>query len=173
MSEASDASGGRILDAGARLVEALVERGLRIGVAESLTGGLLVAELIRTPGASATVSGGIVAYATPVKQRLLGVDAELLAREGAVHAEVARQMARGARSALAVDGHPADIGVATTGVAGPDPQDGRDPGTVFIGVSGLGADAAVELALTGSREQIRAETVRRAIDELLGRIESH
>ncbi|MFK4730075.1 nicotinamide-nucleotide amidohydrolase family protein [Agromyces mediolanus] len=148
------------------LVAALAARGLRLAVAESLTGGLLAAELIRIPGASAVVNGGVVAYATPLKHRLLGVDAGLLAAEGAVHPEVARQMARGARSALAVDGRDAELGIATTGVAGPDPQDGRAPGTVFLGVSSDAGDRAVELRLAGDRAAIRAETVRLAVREL-------
>ncbi|MFD6055062.1 CinA family protein [Agromyces sp. NPDC060279] len=153
-------------DETAELVAELGRRGLRLGIAESLTGGLLAAELIRIPGASAVVNGGIVAYATPLKHQLLGVDAELLAAEGAVHPEVARQMARGARSALAVGGREAEFGIATTGVAGPDPQDGRAPGTVYLGVSGPAGERAVELRLTGDRAAIRAETVRRAVVEL-------
>ncbi|MGX5694970.1 CinA family protein [Agromyces soli] len=151
----------------------LAARGLRIAVAESLTGGLLAAELIRIPGASAVVNGGVVAYATSVKHSLLGVDARLLAREGAVHPEVARQMALGARSALAVDGRPADVGVATTGVAGPDPQDGRAPGTVFVGVCVDDRVTAVELALSGDRAAIRAATVTAAVGALLESLEAH
>jgi nicotinamide-nucleotide amidase len=141
-------------------------------VAESLTGGLLVAELIRIPGASAVVNGGVVAYATPVKRSLLGVEPGLLAREGAVHPEVARQMALGARTALAIDGRPADIGVATTGVAGPDPQDGRSPGTVFLAVAVGDRASATELALAGDRSEIRGAAVRAAVRVLLGALEA-
>ncbi len=89
-----------------------------------LTGGLLVAELIRTPGASAAVLGGVVAYDTDLKHSLLGVDAGLLAEHGPVHAEVARRWRSVARSRLAVRGRAADVGIATTGVAGPDTQGG-------------------------------------------------
>jgi len=174
MSDGADASadparrvvGAASADETAALVAELTRHGLRLAIAESLTGGLLAAELIRIPGASAVVNGGIVAYATPLKHRLLGVDAELLAVEGAVHPEVARQMARGARSALAVGGRDAELGIATTGVAGPDPQDGRAPGTVYLGLSGPAGERAVELLLSGDRAEIRAETVRRAIREL-------
>lgn len=174
MSDGADASadparrvvGAASADETAALVTELTRHGLRLAIAESLTGGLLAAELIRIPGASAVVNGGIVAYATPLKHRLLGVDAELLAVEGAVHPEVARQMARGARSALAVGGHDAELGIATTGVAGPEPQDGRAPGTVYLGLSGPAGERAVELRLSGDRAEIRAETVRRAIREL-------
>lgn len=158
------------VDPTARLVAELTRRGLRIAVAESLTGGLVTAELTRIPGASLAVSGGVVAYDTAVKASLLGVDADLLAREGAVHPEVARQMASGVRSALAVDGRPADVGVATTGVAGPDGQDGREPGTVYVGIAGLGEPAAVELALSGDRQAIRAATVSAAIGAVLARL---
>lgn len=159
-------------DPTARLVALMTARGLRIAVAESLTGGLLVAELIRIPGASAVVNGGVVAYATPVKHSLLGVDAALLAREGAVHPEVARQMARGARTALAVDGRAAELGIATTGVAGPDPQDGREPGTVFLGLALGERVTAVELRLHGDRGAIRAAAVTAAVDALLGALEA-
>ena len=139
-------------------------------MAESLTGGLVVAELIRIPGASLVVNGGVVAYDTDVKRSLLGVSADLLEREGAVHPEVARQMATGARRALAVRGRPADLGVATTGVAGPDPQDGSPPGTVFIGIS-LGDEAdSVALSLHGDRAEIRSATVAAALDAVRRRL---
>lgn len=163
---ASDAAG----DPAAAIVAELTRRGLRIAVAESLTGGLLVAELIRIAGASLVVNGGVVAYDTDVKRSLLGVSAELLEREGAVHPEVARQMADGARRALAVHGRPADLGVATTGVAGPDPQDGRPPGTVFIGIS-LGDETdSVALSLHGDRAAIRSATVAAALDAVQRRL---
>ncbi len=122
-------------DLAATLIAELTRRGLRIAVAESLTGGLVLAELTSIPGASLAVNGGVVAYDTAVKRTLLGVSAELLAREGAVHPEVARQMATGAMRVLAVAGRPADVGVSTTGVAGPDPQDGKAPGIVFVAVA--------------------------------------
>ena len=158
-------------DPAARLIAELTRRGLRIAIAESLTGGLVVAELTRIPGASVVVSGAIVAYDTEVKHSLLGVDAELLAREGAVHPEVARQMATGVRTALAVAGRPADVGVATTGVAGPADQDGRSPGTVYLGVA-LGDEVeAIPLELHGDRAAIRDETVRRALDAVLLRLD--
>jgi nicotinamide-nucleotide amidase len=148
---------------GADVVHLLTERGLTIAVAESLTGGLLVAELIRTPGASAVVVGGVVAYDTAIKHSVLGVDAALLASNGAVDPEVARQMASGVRDVLAVDGRSADIGVSTTGVAGPDPQDGKPVGMVFVGIA-FGDDVhAVELSLSGSRDEVRAAVVVKAL----------
>jgi nicotinamide-nucleotide amidase len=93
----------------------LTAAGLTIAVAESLTGGSVVAELVRVPGASAVVRGGVVAYATPLKHSLLGVPAELLAAHGPVHGDVAAAMAQGVRSAAAVHEHPADLGLSTTG----------------------------------------------------------
>lgn len=148
------------------VVRALIDRGLTIAVAESLTGGLLTAELTSVPGASAVVLGGAVVYATELKQTLIGVDADLLAAEGPVHPEVARQLAAGVRSRLAVGGRPADVGVATTGVAGPDPQGGRPVGTVFVGISSPNGTRAVSLELAGERDAIRRRTVVEAVREL-------
>ena len=154
-------------DLSARTVAALTARSLTVAVAESLTGGLLVAELIKTPGASAVVNGGIVAYRTRIKHSVLGVDAALLARHGAVHPQVAAAMAVGVRSALALDGVAADIGLSTTGVAGPDSQDGHPVGTVFLGLA-RGAEVATrQLALTGTRDEIRAAVVEAALGWLL------
>ncbi|MGV8883992.1 MAG: CinA family protein [Microbacteriaceae bacterium] len=150
----------------ARLIPLLTARGLTVAVAESLTGGLLTSELIRTPGASAVVRGGIVAYDTALKHSLLGVDSGLLAVYGAVHPDVARQMAVGVRAALAVADLPADIGIATTGVAGPDPQDGQPVGTVFVAIA-IGMEISVlQLALNGDREAIRSAVVSESLVEL-------
>ena len=153
-----------------RVVAELAARGERIAVAESLTGGLLTSALVDVPGASAVVSGGVVAYATPLKAALLGVDATLLAERGAIDGDVARQMAHGVRTRLVLDGHPADHGVATTGAAGPDPQDGHAPGTVWLGYAdAAGADAEL-LALTGTRDEIRRATVDEALRMLARRL---
>jgi PncC family amidohydrolase len=107
-----------------------------VAVAESLTGGLLGAALTEMPGSSGTFAGGVIAYATELKQRLLGVPADLLAAYGAVHPDVARAMAEGACRVL---GSP--YGLAVTGVAGPDPQDGRPVGTVYAAVAAAGGAA--------------------------------
>lgn len=147
----------------AQIVTEFASRGLTIAVAESLTGGLLVAELIRPAGASAVVLGGVVAYDTELKHTLLGVDEALLAEHGPVHPDVARQLARNVRDRLAVAGRPADLGIATTGVAGPDPQGGQQPGTVYLGLS-FGEGALVRrLTLSGPRDEIRVRTVEEAI----------
>ena len=149
------------------VVAELVGRGLTVAVAESLTGGLVVAELVSVPGASAVVRGGVVAYQTPLKHSLLGVDAGLLAEHGPVHPDVAAAMATGVRDRLAVDGRPADVGLSTTGVAGPDDQDGHAPGTVFVGLA-VGDRVVVRpLRLTGDRAAVRAATVEECLSSLL------
>jgi len=153
-----------------RIVAELVRRGERLAVAESLTGGLLASTLVGVPGASAVFSGGVVAYATGLKASLLGVDAELLASRGPIDPEVARQMASGVRTRLAVDGRPAEFGLATTGAAGPDPQDGHAPGTVWVGFADAEGSEAVQLALTGDRSAIRAGAVEGALSLLATRL---
>lgn len=145
------------------LVAALTRRRLTVAVAESLTGGALVSELVSVPGASAVVRGGVVAYQTELKHTLLGVDAGLLARHGPVHPDVAASMATGVRDRLAIDGGSADIGLATTGVAGPDPQGGHEPGTVFVGLAVPGDVLVVSLSLTGDRQAIRNATVSESL----------
>lgn len=148
------------------VISALTARGLTIAVAESLTGGLLVAELIGVPGASAVVRGGVVAYDTRLKHSLLGVNADLLAQHGAVHPDVAAQMAEGVRVACAVDGVPAGIGLATTGVAGPESQDGHPVGTVFVAIATDQGTEIVHLALEGSRQAIREAVVSESLLQL-------
>ncbi|WP_193598672.1 CinA family protein [Microbacterium sp. YJN-G] len=141
----------------ARLVAALHERGWTLGVAESLTGGAVASEIVTVPGASAVLWGGIVAYATPVKHTLLGVDAALLAEHGPVHPEVAVQMAAGVRHAVRVEGRPADVGISTTGIAGPDSPDGQPVGTVHLGiVTPLGTRTS-SAVFAGSRAEIRLQ----------------
>ncbi|WP_245769394.1 CinA family protein [Streptomyces indicus] len=117
----------------AELQQLLVSRNETVAVAESLTGGMVAAELTAVPGASKVLRGSVTAYATEIKHSVLGVDGTLLAERGAVDPEVARQMALGVRRLLG-----ADWGIATTGVAGPDPQDGQPVGTVFVAVAGPG-----------------------------------
>ena len=153
----------------AEVVARLVELGQTVGCAESLTGGLVVARLVDTPGASAVVRGGVVAYATPLKASLLGVDADLLASRGAVDPDVAGQMAVGAQRVLE-----ADWGVATTGVAGPEPQDGMPVGCVFVAVAEPGGSVVVERHdLPGGRPEIRAAAVDAALALLAARILAH
>jgi nicotinamide-nucleotide amidase len=150
----------------AEVVAQLKQLNLTIAVAESLTGGLVVAELTSVPGASAVVSGGVVAYNTALKHSLLGVDAALLAIRGAVDPDVAAAMADGVRLACAIDGIPASIGLSTTGVAGPDPQDGKPVGTVFVGVSTDAGTTVVDLMFGGTRDAIRAAVVSESLLQL-------
>lgn len=145
----------------ARIIEGLRRQGLTLAVAESLTGGLVAAALVDQPGASAVLRGGIVAYATDLKHDLLGVDASLLAEHGAVHPDVAVEMAAGVRERCA-----ADWGVATTGVAGPDMQDGHPAGEVYVAVVRSAGSEVRGLFLPGTRAEVRAATVRAALDLL-------
>lgn len=150
-------------------LDALVERGWTLGIAESLTGGALAAEIVSVPGASVALLGAVVAYATPVKRTLLGVDADLLAAYGPVHPEVARQMADGVRRAVSVDGRAADVGVSTTGIAGPASPDGQPVGTVHIAVVTPTSAVSESHIFPGDRAEIRAQTVDAAVS-LLRRI---
>lgn len=154
-------------ESAALLLERLGELGWTVAVAESLTGGLVVSSLIDVPGASRAVRGGVVAYATDVKRSLLGVDPALLEAHGAVHPRVARQMARGVRDVLARDGVAADVGIATTGVAGPDEQDGQPVGTVHVAVSTPLGTRVDSLVIAGDRDRIRQETAHLAIRRAL------
>ncbi|WP_447040351.1 CinA family protein [Streptomyces sp. DSM 118878] len=138
------------------LVRLLAARGETLAVAESLTGGLVAAELTSVPGASKVFRGSVTAYATDLKRDVLGVDGKLLDERGAVDAEVARQMAHGVRGMLG-----ADWGIATTGVAGPDPQDGQAVGTVFVAVVGPAAVA--------DGGQTRPEVTDAGLDQAVGR----
>ncbi|MER6132300.1 CinA family protein [Streptomyces sp. NPDC001815] len=159
----------------AEVLRLLTVNGQTLAVAESLTGGLVAAELAAVPGASKAFRGSVTAYATDLKRDVLGVDATLLDQRGAVDPQVAAQMAAGARTVLG-----ADWGIATTGVAGPEPQDGQPVGTVFIAVEGpsgaLNGDVrgrkVSALRLNGSRTEIRKESVRRVLALLLERLVS-
>ena len=140
----------------------LVSRAQTVSTAESLTGGLVAAALTSVPGASAVFRGGIVAYAADLKKSLLGVPADLLDRVGTVHPDIALAMARGARERLA-----AAVALATTGVAGPDPADGQPVGTVHIAVCTPTGAVHRELALSGTRAQIRQATVKHVLNLLV------
>jgi len=143
----------------------LAAQGATVAVAESVTGGLLAAALTDTPGASRTFRGGLVVYATDLKAGLAGVPEAVLAEHGPVSAPVAAALASGVRLRLS-----ATYGVALTGVAGPDPQDGMPVGTVYVGLAGpLGCEVRM-LALAGDRAAIRAGAVREAIRLLSDRL---
>lgn len=153
---------GPVPDA-AQVVHRLAGRGETLAVAESLTGGLLSATVVGVPGASAAFRGGLVVYATELKTSLAGVPARLLADRGPVHPAVALALARGARDRCG-----AAWGLATTGVAGPEPQHGVPVGTVHVAVAGPGGRSAVRsLRLAGDRDAVRRATVTAAL-ALLG-----
>lgn len=154
----------------ASVIAALVARGASVATAESLTGGLVCAELTSVPGASAVVRGGVVSYAVDVKAEVLVVDADLLRRQGAVDPAVAVQMAAGVRRLLG-----ADFGVATTGSAGPDPDPGGEgtgpvpPGRGYVAVVGPGVEIVTGFACEGEdRAGVRRHAVAAALD-ILGR----
>jgi nicotinamide-nucleotide amidase len=132
-----------------------------LATAESLTGGLVCAALVSVPGASAAVRGGIVAYDTEVKISTLGVNPLLIEREGPVAEAVALAMARGAQEVLG-----ADVVVATTGVAGPEPHGGHEAGTVVIAVVGAGVPRVRTLHLDGNRDAVTRAAVGHALAEL-------
>jgi nicotinamide-nucleotide amidase len=143
-------------------IDLLVAGSQTVGTAESLTGGLVAAALTAVPGASAVFRGGIVAYAADLKQSLLGVPPDLLERVGTVHRDVALAMARGARERLA-----AQVGLGTTGVAGPDPADGQPVGTVHIALATATRAVHVPLSIGGTRDAIRQATVDHVLELLL------
>jgi nicotinamide-nucleotide amidase len=146
----------------AEAVAALSAAGASVATAESLTGGLLCATLVSVPGASTVVRGGVVAYAPDLKSALLGVDPALIAERGTVDADVAAAMARGARDRLG-----ATYGLATTGVAGPDPSEGKPAGTVHVAVAGPSGVRTQLLALSGDRDAIRQGTVAALLSMLV------
>ena len=145
----------------ADIIGLATKKGVTLGCAESLTGGLVASALIEVPGASAVFKGSIVAYDLMVKHDLLGVSAALLAEKGAVNADVAIAMAEGAQGALGVD-----FAVATTGVAGPDPDSvsGAKPGLCFVALAGGELGTMVrEVQVAGDRADIRSAARRAAL----------
>ena len=155
------------------LLAILEQRGLYLAVAESITGGALTAALTSIAGSSKVVLGGVVAYQTSLKHKLLGVSQQLLQTNGAVDPEVALQMAVGVRSKLAKATGTAEaqvVGVATTGVAGPTIQDGKAVGTVFVAIAGFLDSQEFQVVsahmLTGTRQEVQSEAVKTAINQL-------
>jgi nicotinamide-nucleotide amidase len=144
-------------------IQLLTASARTVAVAESLTGGLVTGALTSIAGASVVVRGGVVAYATELKAQLLGVPTDLLARQGPVDPDVAAAMADGVRRLLG-----ATFGLATTGVAGPGPADGKPQGTVFVAVAGPTGISCEGRELPGDRRRIRDETVRWALSMLVG-----
>ena len=156
-------------DPGFLLLAAARRARLTVAVAESLTGGRVAAALTAVPGASVVLRGSVTAYATDLKASVLGVDSALLTRVGAVDGEVARQMAVGVRRLCG-----ANIGIATTGVAGPDEQDGKPVGTVYVAVVGPDLDrvSVVPARLSGNRAEIQAAATRLALANAVAHLTS-
>jgi nicotinamide-nucleotide amidase len=148
-----------------RLHAALLARGETVAAAESLTAGLFCATLAAVPGASATLRGGAVVYATDLKATLAGVPADLLAANGPVSEPTAAALAEGIRERCG-----ATWGIGLTGVAGPDPVDGHGPGRVYLGVSDGVRTEVLRLDLPGDRAAVRAGAVQAAVDALLDRL---
>jgi nicotinamide-nucleotide amidase len=148
-----------------RLHRALLARGQTVAAAESLTAGLFCATLATVPGASATLRGGVVVYATELKTVLAGVPADLLAGHGPVSPETAAALADGVRDRCA-----STWGIGLTGVAGPEEVDGHRPGWVYLGISGEAATDVVELDLPGDRAAVRTGAVTAAMEALVARL---
>lgn len=140
------------------LVAALTARGATLATAESLTGGRLAAAVTSVPGASRVYVGGAVTYATALKESLLGVPEDLVWEHGVVSAECARSMASGVRGLTG-----ATYAAATTGVAGPDSQEGKPVGTVYVAVAGPSGVVDVRLDLAGDREEVQRAVVDHAL----------
>jgi nicotinamide-nucleotide amidase len=136
------------------LIQKLSQQHLTISVAESLTGGLVAASLTQIPGASAVFKGGIIAYGDEIKQQVLKVDPALITKFTSISEPVAQSMATNIREIMNTD-----IGIATTGVAGPDKSDGFAPGIVFVAISIGDHKICQKLELVGDRTQIRDQSV--------------
>jgi nicotinamide-nucleotide amidase len=147
------------------VVNELRERGLTLASAESLTGGGVGALLTSVAGSSAVYVGGVTSYATRVKVDLLGGPLPIVLGDGVVSAACARAMATGVRDLLG-----ADLAVSTTGVAGPDKQEGKAVGTVFVAVADDRGDAVRSLHLDGDRAAIREATTEAALGLVVDRL---
>lgn len=146
-----------------RLISLLKEKNMTIAAAESCTGGMLSAAITSAAGASAVFEGSIVSYANRIKEKMLGVEAAIFTTHGAVSEPCAKAMADGVKRQIG-----ADIGVSITGIAGPDGGTPQKPvGTVYIGVSYAGGTTAKRFQFEGNREQVRHESVKQALCEVL------
>ena len=144
--------------AAASVVHALVARGETFAAVESLTGGLIASTVVEMAGVSAVFRGALVVYATDLKESLAGVPGTLLDERGPVDADVASALAAGGRERCK-----ADWAVATTGVAGPEPQGGKPVGTVYVAVAGPYGSVVRQLRLDGTRAAIRAGALAAAL----------
>ena len=153
-------------DLGTVVGRLLEGRGLTVACAESLTGGSLGTRLSWQPGSSAYFVGSAVCYSAASKQEVLGVPEDTIRGPGVVSEECAREMARGARRIYG-----ADFGLAVTGVAGPEPLDGKPPGTVCVGLAAGDGDASRSFRAPGDRQQVRRWAEQAALDLLRRHLE--
>jgi nicotinamide-nucleotide amidase len=143
------------------IVARLIDAGATVATAESITAGRLAARLTDGAGSSAAYVGGVVTYATEVKVSVLGVPEALVDDHGVISEECARSMAENVRTMMGTT-----YGVSTTGVAGPDTQEGQPVGTVFVGVAGPDGTDVRRLALDGGRAEIQKAAVAEALSAL-------
>ncbi|RKN59104.1 CinA family protein [Micromonospora costi] len=162
----SDANGERPVGSpAAGVVHSLSQRHETVATVESLTGGLLAASIVEIAGVSGVYRGGLVVYATELKAELAGVPSGLLDERGPVDPDVAVALAEGGRRRCG-----ADWGLATTGVAGPEPQDGKPVGLVYVATAGPNGTTVRQLDLDGGRDHIRSAAVVEALRLLAERI---
>lgn len=152
----------------AELVARLKEQGLSVTAAESLTGGKIAAAITAVPGSSAVFPGGVVSYCDRIKHRVLGVPQQLLETHGAVSEPVAKAMAAGAAELMGTD-----LALSATGLAGPDGDGSGNPvGTVYLGLYARGEVRCEKHVFAGDREDIRRQSVERAIEMALSALEA-
>jgi nicotinamide-nucleotide amidase len=147
------------------LIKKLQENNLTIAVAESLTGGLVAASLTEIPGASQVFKGSITAYADEIKQNVLNVNKETILKFTSISEQVALEMAINVRTIMK-----SDIGISTTGVAGPEKSAGFAPGLVFVAISIGDHNMCQKLEITGDRSKIRNQTVHEILQLTLSRL---
>jgi nicotinamide-nucleotide amidase len=147
------------------LIKKLEEKNLTIAVAESLTGGLVAASLTEIPGASKVFKGSITAYADEIKQNVLNVNKETILKFTSISEQVALEMAINVRTIMK-----SDIGISTTGVAGPEKSAGFAPGLVFVAISIGDHNMCQKLEITGDRSKIRNQTVHEILQLTLSRL---
>ncbi|SFC52886.1 nicotinamide-nucleotide amidase [Nocardioides terrae] len=155
-------------DLGRRVHLLIRAEGSTVATAESLTGGRLAVRFTDVPGVSETYLGGAVTYATPLKASMLGVDAEIIDEFGVISSQCAEAMASGVRATTG-----ATYGLSTTGVAGPDDQEGKPAGTVYVGLAGPGFVTSQLLELDGDRTDIQEATCDAVLAALEERLREH
>ncbi|WP_188205868.1 competence/damage-inducible protein A [Alkalibacillus aidingensis] len=149
-----------------QLINLLKEHGLTCSSCESLTGGLFAAKLVEHRGVSQLFKGSIISYQNEIKEKVVGIPREVLDQDGAVSERCARLMAENTLNKLS-----SDIAISFTGVAGPDPLEGHQPGTVYIAISQKGKDTICQpIQLVGERSQIREEAVQSGLKLLLSEL---